>query len=86
MFNTDLLRRAFEADGIAFEHAFSFEPRLAPALAAARAGPPTERTRRLVVYGRPSKPRNGFPLIVDGLRAWVAASPDAGGLDGRVGR
>jgi hypothetical protein len=79
VFNTDLLRGAFEADGIAFEHAFSFEPRLAPALAAARAQPPTERTRRLVVYGRPSKPRNGFPLIVDGLRAWVAASPDAEG-------
>jgi O-antigen biosynthesis protein len=77
IFNTDLLRTAFEAEGITFEHAFAFEPRLAPVLEAARRRPPVERSRRIVVYGRPSKPRNGFPLIVDGLRAWVAATPDA---------
>ena len=48
VFNTDLLRGAFEADGIAFEHAFSFEPRLAPALAAGPGGGADRaRTRRL---------------------------------------
>ena len=30
------------------------------------------------MYGRPGKPRNAFPLIVDGLRAWVERRDDAG--------
>ena len=72
VFNTGLLRDAFHDEGVRFEHEFAFEPRLSLALRAAMAGPPRTRARRIVVYGRPSKARNGFPLIVDGLRAWVA--------------
>jgi hypothetical protein len=30
-----------------------------------------------VVYGRPGIPRNAFPAIVDGLRAWRATDPHA---------
>jgi hypothetical protein len=78
VFNSSLLQRGFHHAGLRFAAEFSFEPRLAPALRDFLAVPAGERSRTIVVYGRPSKPRNGFGLIVDGLRAWRAATPDAG--------
>jgi WsaF, C-terminal domain/WsaF, N-terminal domain len=78
IFNTSLLQREFHEAGLRFSAEFSFEPRLAPALRDVLATPTRERSRTIIVYGRPSKPRNGFGLIVDGLRAWRAATPDAG--------
>ena len=39
---------------------------------------PRERGRRIVVYGRPETPRNAFPLLVDGLRSWVAGGGGGG--------
>ncbi len=41
------------------------------------AAPPIVRSRTILVYGRPGTPRNAFPAIVDGLRAWQAANADA---------
>ncbi|HEX7223770.1 MAG TPA: hypothetical protein VF231_10990, partial [Candidatus Limnocylindrales bacterium] len=41
--------------------------------------PPIQRRRRIVVYGRPGTPRNAFPLVVDGLRSWVALGGATGG-------
>jgi hypothetical protein len=43
--------------------------------------PPVPRSRTIVVYGRPGTPRNAFPAIVDGLRAWLAVSADASGWE-----
>ena len=63
-----------------FERQFTFEPRLSPALRSVLAEPPRPRQRRVVVYGRPETPRNAFPLIVDGLRAWVRGG-GAGGWE-----
>jgi len=77
IFNTSLLQSDFHDAGIRFPAEFTFEPRLSPALRDVLARPAGERVRRIVAYGRPSKPRNAFPLIVDGLRAWRAADPDA---------
>ena len=77
IFNTSLLRDHFHASGIEFEHEFAFEPRLLPALRAAMASPAVPRSRTIVVYGRPGIPRNAFPAIVDGLRAWRASDPNA---------
>ena len=61
--------------------------RAAPAPRAPRrdgvAGGP--RSRTIVVYGRPRTPRNAFPAIVDGLRAWRARTR-ATPLAGRFGR
>ena len=82
IFNTALLQREFHAAGLRFASEFSFEPRLSPPLRAVLTDPAGERSRTIVVYGRPSKPRNGFGLIVDGLRAWRAATP--GAADWRV--
>ena len=39
--------------------------------------PPCRARRTIVVYGRPGMPRNAFPAIVDGLRAWRASDPNA---------
>jgi len=78
IFNTSLLQRDFHKAGLRFAAEFSFEPRLAPALRDVLASPPSERSRTIVAYGRPSKARNAFGLVVDGLRAWRAATPDAG--------
>ena len=77
MFNTSLLRDHFHGVGLAFEREFVFEPRLLPELRAAMARPPVPRERTILVYGRPGTPRNAFPAIVDGLRAWRAGDPDA---------
>lgn len=77
VFNSSLLRDYFHSEGLRFEHEFAFEPHLPPALRpylAAESGP---RARQIVVYGRPSTPRNAFPLIMDGLRAWRRQHPGA---------
>lgn len=82
-FNTSQLRDFFHGSGLRFASEYAFEPRLWPPLLAAAergAGDPTPiRERRIVVYGRPSTPRNAFALLVDGLRAWAAAYPVARG-------
>jgi hypothetical protein len=77
VYNTSALREYFHGTGIRFEQEYAFEPRLLSELRAAMAAPPTVRSRTIVVYGRPGTPRNAFPAIVDGLRAWHAANADA---------
>ena len=78
IFNTGLLRDYFHANGLRFSREFVFEPHLPPALRPFVPSGPKPRSRQIVVYGRPKTPRNAFPLIVDGLRAWVAMYEDAG--------
>jgi hypothetical protein len=75
--NTSLLRDHLAGEGIRFAGEFTFEPRLAAALRPFLDEPPRERKRQIVVYGRPETPRNAFPLIVEGLRAWVATDTRA---------
>ena len=77
--NTSLLRDHLAGEGIRFAAEFTFEPRLAATLRPFLDEPPRERTRRILVYGRPETPRNAFPLIVDGLREWAATDPKAFG-------
>lgn len=80
-FNTSQLRDFFHGIGLRFATEHAFEPRLWPQLMAAAErgvdGAGRVRQRRIVVYGRPSTPRNAFPLLVDGLRAWAASHPRA---------
>ena len=77
--NTSLLRDYLAAEGISFAREYTFEPRLAAALRPLLDEPPRHRQRRIVVYGRPETPRNAFPLLIDGLRAWAANDPKATG-------
>lgn len=69
VFNTSLLRDYFAAQGIAYAQQVVIEPTLNASLR------PVElldapRERRILVYARPSVPRNALPLICEGLRAW----------------
>lgn len=75
--NSGSLADYLAVEGVAFERQYTFEPRLATGLRPLVDEPPRERERRIVVYGRPDTPRNAFPLIVDGLRAWAEGDPDA---------
>ncbi len=77
VFNTSLLRDYVHDQGVRFAGEFVFEPQLAAALRLVREWGPVARDWRIVVYGRPKTPRNAFPLVVDGLRAWRAIHPGA---------
>ncbi len=77
IFNTSGLRDYFHSTGIRFATEYTFEPRLLPTLREAMASPPVARSRTIVVYGRPGTPRNAFPAIIDGLRAWRAGDASA---------
>lgn len=73
IFNTQLLADYFDQHGLRYQQRSVFEPvlhdGLRPALAVARAAS-VPRQRRIVVYARPSTPRNAFELICEGLRLW----------------
>jgi len=78
VFNTSILRNFFTDEGCRFEHAFAFEPRINDKLVAYRDRvSSTNKGKIILVYGRPSVPRNAFELIVMGLRLWVQNDPNA---------
>ena len=73
VFNSEDLKEYFEAQGHSFESAYVFEPRMNEVLKEfLKKLSPIEREKRkqILVYGRPSAPRNGFDLIVEALRVW----------------
>jgi hypothetical protein len=76
--NSSLLADYLDGQGLAFHERFVFEPRIDARLRPFLAEPPRDRMRRLVAYGRPETPRNAFPLVVDGLRAWVKSGGGSG--------
>lgn len=54
-----------------------FEPRLSDKLRQLRdQAMLNARERRILVYGRPSVPRNAFQIIVEGLRHFISTHPD----------
>jgi hypothetical protein len=73
VFNTSLLADYFAQQGLNFRRRIIFEPtlnsRLREALMAARTSE-VPRDKRIVVYARPSTPRNAFELLCEGLRSW----------------
>jgi hypothetical protein len=72
IFNTRMLREHFEYSGYAFDRVFVFEPRLNEQLAAYRSrSPRRQKERTIMIYGRPSTPRNAFALIVLALQIWA---------------
>ena len=80
IFNTGLLADYFAGQGLAFERKVVFEPTLNPGLRKTLqdvAAAPVPRERRIVIYGRPSTPRNAFELICEALRLWRAQYPGA---------
>ncbi|UTA54190.1 hypothetical protein L3D22_18145 [Lysobacter soli] len=80
VFNTKLLADYFQSNGLGYTQAHVFEPTLNDGLrkhqgVAAISDAP--RRRRIVVYGRPSTPRNAFGLLCEGLRSWGWSDPAA---------
>ncbi len=73
VFNSESLKGYFEAQGHSFESVYVIEPRmnreLKEALKKARAINYKKR-QQILIYGRPSAPRNGFDLILEALRIW----------------
>ena len=80
VFNTRLLADYFDLQGLAYQRRFVFEPTLndglRQALVNVRANP-QPRQRRMVVYARPSTPRNAFELLCEALRAWGWSDPSS---------
>ena len=76
--NSRLLADYLAGQGIALDDPLTFEPRIDARLRPFLAEPARERVRRIVVYGRPETPRNAFPVLVDGLRSWVAGGGGGG--------
>lgn len=74
VFNTSLLRDYFAAQGIAYARHAVIEPTLNASLRPVEALP-TPRERTILVYARPSVPRNALPLICEALRAWGWRDP-----------
>jgi hypothetical protein len=72
VFNSSFLHDYFRRQGYSFEREYCFEPRLNSRLRELLA--PQQRPakkRQILVYGRPSTPRNAFPLLLEGLRLWA---------------
>lgn len=80
VFNSSELARYYEAQGNSCEKSYFFEPRMAPAIRAFQDGlTAAEKTRTILVYGRPTIPRNCFSILETGLRHWAEASKGAPG-------
>lgn len=77
VFNSSLLKDFFNNKGFRFTEEFYFEPRLNASLKKYLV--PVEKMKKkkkILIYGRPSVPRNAFPIIVEMLRAWVWIQPN----------
>lgn len=75
--NSSLLADYLAMQGHAFARTYVFEPSLAAAMRpflARAAG--ADRQKRIVAYGRPSVPRNCFPILKQGLELWAARHPE----------
>jgi hypothetical protein len=76
VFNSSQLRQFLHERGYRFEAEYVFEPVLNPVLSRyLQRHKPIKKQRQILVYGRPSVPRNAFPLIVQALRLWAASDP-----------
>lgn len=72
VFNTSTLKNYFEEEGFNFQKSYYFEPviheGLKPYLNKVVAA---KRTKRVLVYGRPSTARNAYEIIILALRMWA---------------
>lgn len=76
VFNSRFLMNYFYDNGYHFEKSFVFEPQMSNELLDLRNGLKT-KIKQILVYGRPSSPRNAFDLIIEALRVWSKEYPKA---------
>lgn len=80
IFNTTLLAEYFDAQGLRYEKSVVFEPTINDGLRSAlekMRTTTTQRKKQIVIYARPSTPRNAFALICEALRVWGWSDPRA---------
>lgn len=79
VFNSRLLYDYFKSQGFRFEAEFVFDAQIHPKLVAKRGalGSSLKKKKQILIYGRPSTPRNAFEVIVEGLRIWAKTFPNA---------
>jgi hypothetical protein len=78
VFNTKTLQDYFHLQNYRFDHEYSFEPSLNKVLLdnlLKLKG--TTKGRKIIIYGRPSTPRNAFSIIVESIRIWQKQFPEA---------
>jgi hypothetical protein len=78
VFNTRLLADYFEHQGLGYKSRLVFEPVINDGLRDRLLNmrrTATNRQRRIVVYARPSTPRNAFELLCEALRKWGWSDP-----------
>jgi len=72
VFNSQILYDFFKKQGYSFEQEYFFDPVLNKNLRECLLfGGETARKKQIIIYGRPSTPRNSFELIVASLRLWT---------------
>jgi GT2 family glycosyltransferase len=77
VFNSRLLYDFFKRQGYLFNQEYYFDPVLNSNLREClQSGEMPVRKKQMLIYGRPSTPRNAFELIVAALRLWVAQEPN----------
>ena len=77
VFNSGELHAFFHLQGHRTQKTFVFEPRLSSALRPFLDQGLIAKERRMLVYGRPSVPRNCYPAVKSGLRLWAERYPRA---------
>jgi O-antigen biosynthesis protein len=78
VFNSQLLADYFRGSGMHFPEQYVYEPMLHPRLRQKRVEARDFcKDRLILVYGRPSMPRNAFELIAEALRLWAKNFPSA---------
>jgi glycosyltransferase involved in cell wall biosynthesis len=76
VFNSSELHKFVRGQGYEFEREYVFEPWLSARMKPFLAGEERpDKVKRILIYGRPTAPRNCFPAIVAGLRTWTERYP-----------
>lgn len=79
VFNSKELEKHFIDHGFSFKREYVFNPFLNRVLASklAEHNGRVAKRKQILVYGRPGTPRNAFELVVESLRRWIEADPEA---------
>lgn len=77
VFNTKALASYFLRRGITFNTSFIHEPLLHPSLANLLGLCNLPKERLIFIYSRPAFMRNGFRLLIEGLKYWARTYPGA---------
>jgi len=72
VFNTEILYNFFKEQKYSFYKEYFFNPVLNKKLAECLSKNNNQRRKQIIVYGRPSTPRNAFEIIVSSLKLWTS--------------